>query len=380
MNRSGQLELSNKVNFLALQSYLRITGWQRQTSNDDSVSIYRLTFKHETFEIVIPLNRDFPDYDRGILDAVRTLSFIENKEVEQTLSDIILPFSDVLRFRIVSRDTETGTITFDDGFNLLENARMSLYTSACDLIQPAHKRLAFSKAADFIKNCRLGQTERGSFIASIICPFVDGPQESTSQLNMFSTPEQFTNSFTRKVTRNLMSSIQIVKKSIENDSTEELLDPEREEKISANFLQSIVNLNEVEDKTKTDLEIIPSWAPIGDIISLPKSVSISQEYLEPIKSLISRLMPKDELDVGEFIGRISQVKADPDYKKRLEGEVTFNFMDDNEKVTKAKVILNIEDYQKACEAHEFGRSVRIKGVLVSSERSKIITNPTFEII
>jgi len=206
MNRLAQLELSNKVNFLALQSYLRITGWQRQASNDESISIYRLKVRDDNYEIIVPLTRDFVDYDRGIFDVVQTLAHIENKEVEQTLADIILPFSDVVRFRIVNRDTETGTITFDDGFNLLENARMALYTSACDIIQPAHyhKRLSFNKAAEFIKNCRLGQTERGSFIASVICPFVDGPQESSTQLTMFSTPEQFTNSFTRKVTRNLL--------------------------------------------------------------------------------------------------------------------------------------------------------------------------------
>jgi len=82
MNRLAQLELSNKVNFLALQSYLRITGWQRQASNDESISIYRLKVRDDNYEIIVPLTRDFVDYDRGIFDVVQTLAHIENKEVE----------------------------------------------------------------------------------------------------------------------------------------------------------------------------------------------------------------------------------------------------------------------------------------------------------
>jgi hypothetical protein len=330
----------------------------------------------------LPLNRDFIDYDRSILDALKVISTIENKAVEQTLSDILLPLSDVVRFRIINKDTEAGTITFDDGFNLLENARMSLYTAACDVLHPSHyhKRLSFKTADQFISACRLGQTERGSFIASIICPFTEQVDQYLNQLTLFSTTEQFTQSFTRKVTKALVTSVQTVKRLIENDKTDELLDPERQEKISANFLQSIVNLNEIETQTNTELEIIPSWAPVGDILQLPKSISLSQDYLPPIKGLIKRLIPTDEKDVGEFIGRISQVRAEPDYNKRMEGEVTFNFIGDNEKIVKAKVVLSSEDYKQACEAHEYGKSVRIKGVLISTERTKFIENPVFEII
>jgi hypothetical protein len=383
MKQEEILQLADRVNYLAVISYLKNTGWQRVKSPREDMAIFILPFKNELLEVLLPLDRNFADYGRSILRALEVISFIENKEVYQTLSDILLPPSDVVRYRIVNRDTEDGTITFDDGFNLLENARMSLYTSACDILQPAfyHKRLSLKNADQFIKQCRLGQTERGSFIASIICPFTEQVEGiEVNQLTLFSTPEKFTSSFTRRVTSNLLLSVQKVKRAIENDTVDELLNPDRTDKISANFLQSLVSLSEIENQPKTDLEIIATWSAVAPTTDLPASVSLSQEYIPAIRGIIQKVLPKDEKDPGEFIGKISQVRAEPDVNKREEGEITFNFMSDNYKTARAKVTLNPEDYKRACEAHEHGLAVRIRGVLVTTDRTKIIQEPVFEIL
>jgi hypothetical protein len=53
---------------------------------------------------------------------------------------------------------------------------------------------------------------------------------------------------------------------------------------------------------------------------------------------------------------------------------------EEEKVSKARVILEKDAYKKACEAHQNGQTVRIKGKLWTSNRSKIIESLSFEIV
>ena len=55
-------------------------------------------------------------------------------------------------------------------------------------------------------------------------------------------------------------------------------------------------------------------------------------------------------------------------------------MGDEEKVSKARVILTNQDYDQACEAHKQGKSVKISGKLVSVGRTKIIETPSFQVI
>ena len=55
-------------------------------------------------------------------------------------------------------------------------------------------------------------------------------------------------------------------------------------------------------------------------------------------------------------------------------------MGEEDKVSKARVILSNQDYNEACEAHKKGKSVKIRGKLVTVGRSKVIETSTFQII
>lgn len=73
--------------------------------------------------------------------------------------------------------------------------------------------------------------------------------------------------------------------------------------------------------------------------------------------------------------RISQVKADPDPHTRKEGEVILNYvMGDEEKVSRARIVLEKQQYDLACEAHQKGQTVRVKGRLVTVGCSSLALN------
>jgi hypothetical protein len=113
----------------------------------------------------------------------------------------------------------------------------------------------------------------------------------------------------------------------------------------------------------------------------PKTIKFSNDYIPVFQSLIDKIKPVEEEIDNVFIGRISQVKADPDPNSRKEGEIILNYvLGDEEKVSKARIILEKDTYDNACEAHKNGQTVRVKGRLITSGRSKSIENPKFEVL
>jgi hypothetical protein len=101
--------------------------------------------------------------------------------------------------------------------------------------------------------------------------------------------------------------------------------------------------------------------------------------ITPADTVKFRVINRDTID--DFIGKISLTKADPDIHARREGEIILNFiLGEEDKVSKARVILSNQDYNEACEAHKKGKSVKISGKLVTVGRSKVIETATFQII
>ena len=372
-----------ELKFTELQAYLRNTGWTRFETPKQSIALFQKEVGNNLFETILPLSKDYSDYNYRIIEVLENIAQAENREVHQVLTDLSIPPGDIVRFRVVNKDTIGGTISFLEGFNLLEGAKKALFTTACDLVQPEkyHKRLGLKGAQQFIEACRLGQTEKGSFIASIICPFVNQtPEDKAQQLSIFNQTEDFKNSLTRQVTTRLMSSLAEIKNAIDKGEENKIINLEGENIISGNFLESILELNST--KETTEIEILTSWSVFAkEQPKVLKSIKFSNDYIPVLENMISQLKPIDKGFEDDFVGKISLTKADPNIHSRTEGEIILNYIvGDEEKVSKARVILSNKDYDKACEAHKQGKSVKIRGRLVTVGRSKTIENPSFEIV
>ncbi len=372
-----------ELKFTELQAYLRNTGWARIEAPKQSIALFQKQIGNNFFETLLPLSKDYSDYTYRIVDVLENIAQAENREVHQVLTDLSIPPGDTVRFRVINKDTIGGTISFLEGFNLLEGAKKALFTTACDIVQPEkyHKRLGLKGAQQFIEECRLGQTEKGSFIASVICPFVNQtPEDKAQQLSIFNQAEEFRHSLTRKVTTRLMSSLAEIKSAIDRGEENRIVDLEGENIISGNFLESIVELNST--KETTEIEIVTSWSVFAkEQPQIARAIKFSNDYIPVLENIISKVKPIDRGFEDDFVGKISLTKANPDIHSRNEGEIVLNYIiGDEEKVSKARVVLNNEDYEKACEAHKQGKTVSIRGKLVTVGRSKTIENPSFKIV
>lgn len=377
------LKVVPELKFTELQAYLRNTGWNRIQIPKDRIALFHKTIGDVIFETTLPLSKDFSDYSYRIIDVLEQIAQVEQREVHEVLTDLSIPPADTVKFRVINRDTIGGTISFLEGFNLLESAKKALYATACDIIQPEkyHKRLSLKGAQQFIEGCRLGQTEKGSFIASVICPFLNqSPEDKAVQLSIFNQTEEFRASFTRKVTKRLMSSLVFVKNAIDRGEESRIIELDGENIISGNFLESLVELNAA--KENSEIEITTRWSILAaEQPQVTKVIKFSNDYIPVLENMISKIRPLEIGTIDDFIGKISLTKADPDIHARIEGEIILNFiLGEEDKVSKARVILSNQDYIEACEAHKMGKSVKISGKLVTVGRSKIIETATFQII
>ena len=370
---------AHQINFLALQQYLTGKKWQKQLSKKGDKAFFRQFIGDNVIsEIALPLNRNFSDYDEAIIKAINLIADNEQRAPIQLINDLLLPPADQIRFRVNNARTKDGLISLSEGFMLFESAKKSLLATAHDIIKPEiyHKRLGLKDAQQFIDSCMMGQTERGSFIASIVCPIGNhSVDDNYQQLSLFNSFEDLTSSFTRQVTTKLMNSISTVKQVIEAQNYSYF----ENNSISGNFLESLIEMGEYGESE--EIQIMTSWAPTAPQLdsSVPNSVIITKDYILPLEQVVEKIRERNADEVGEFIGRISDTKAEPDIKLRSEGVIIFNCVGEYGAI-KAKVTLNKDDFQKAVIAFEKGSTIRVKGMLRTNGRIKVIEHPEFEII
>jgi hypothetical protein len=230
-----------QVSPLDARNYARATGWQRIHEMPAQIAVYRRPGP-ETEEITVPQNRNFADYTTRMAEVIATLAEFESRPSVQVLNDILTPQSDILRFRLVDPLTQNGTVPLELGLNLLQGSKKALLASACNVISPQafYPRLRRSEATSSIDACRLGQTERGSLVATLICPLAAVPGDEVPGQDQTSPRQP---PFARRVTTTLTKSLVQMTQLIDQDTPERILHPfEDDIVISANLCEALVEM------------------------------------------------------------------------------------------------------------------------------------------
>ena len=230
----------------------------------------------------------------------------------------------------------------------------------------------------FLSSCRFGQTEIGSYVVSVVCPFAElDENEDYKQLSIFSDEEQCANSLTRQVTSRVMKNISFIKNQIDNGEMDKLILQDGDKIISANFYEALGGLNL--DSNGADVEFIAEWSPIIKNTDCVKNrILLTHDYYQPIETTIERL--KDETNKStKIIGRIKKLESSPDVQKRKIGKITVVYLDENDKRKTVTVNLNKNEYDKAIKAHERGFHVEIVGE-ISCGRNASMSCESFAVI
>ena len=372
------VDMTLKLNPLAVAKYLIDTQWKEYLVKRNDIKIFQYE-KDDTFEqVTVPLEKNLRDYKQIMYETICKIAYIEKKSVEQQMLYLLNPNTDILKIRLDRKEVESGNIMFDDAIQLYDNAKKLLAATALDIINP--KRIHWGRIDDsvqqFLTRCRFGQTEIGSYVVSVVCPFAElSEAEGYKQLSIFSDEERCANSLTRKVTNRLISNIATIKKKVDEGNLESLVN--YEDGISSNFYEALNGMDLYSENTS--VEFIAEWSPIVKSNRSPiEKVMITNDYYEPLQSVISKIKECTN-ERTEIIGKIKDLKAAPIIDKRKFGTVVVVYISGNGKAKSVKVKLDKEDYDNAVMAHQYGKTVRLIGELKEAPRA-MMENTLFSVI
>jgi len=364
------LDMTEKLNPIAVCKYLEQTDWRRFQFKRNDVKVYQI-IKNDVFkQVLVPMDKMMIDYKQVMYNVVENIAELEDKSVEQVMLYLLNPNTDILKIRLSKKNIESGNILFDDAIQLFDSAKKLLAATALDIINP--KKIHYGRIDDsvqqFLNQCRFGQTEIGSYVVSVVCPFAElSEDEGYKQLSIFSDEERCANSLTRKVTNKLMDNVAFIKQRIDDGRVEDIL--AEEAGISSNFLEALNGLSFQSENTL--VEFSTEWSPTVKINRSPNNhVKVTNDYYEPISLVIDKI--KEETNKRtEIIGRVKQLTAAPMVDKRVGGNAIVVFLDENSKPKSVSVHLSKEDYENAVEAHQHGKVVKIVGDMIKKGKLKM---------
>lgn len=358
------------VNPFDVVSYLRSRGWQtdQRRSFGNRVLLTLPVEGQGDFEVVIPIIASVRDYPARIGEVLQTLEVAESRSQLELLRDIETSSLDLIRITPDFGVWPDGSITIDQGEALVSQTKELLLAAACATVRPA-KLFPTRKAAeavDYMRRARLGQTEHGSFVLTILSPVTP---ELQGQMPLF-LPDEIKIPFARRVTQTLFRSLAAVKQAAIDGMVKQSFEPFGNAVpagVSANLCDAIVRMQMVAEAKSVDFRM--SWArvrqPSPDITS---TVEINQEVLpiiEEASKWLKETTPQQNTVVEGIPFILEHASGSPDY------EIVVPAVLDG-KMRKVRILVSKDDYEKVFKANVDESTVRCEGTLKREGRSFVL--------
>lgn len=349
--------LAAAIGYQDLRDYLLARRWSSVPSRRPEVAIFRSPGAGDT-EILLPLDTALADYADAITLAARRLAQHDGRDLEATLRDLAQPRRDTLRVALSGDATSQGTIGLLAGAALVSGAVKSLLASACSVQRPrrVHPRMTLADAEAFVRECRLGQTELGSYVVTI-----DAPLDGQGDVVRGEIP------LGRRTTTYLLEATHHLASSIRRGEPSRVLGEDADAPlVSANLCEALVEMMPPDESA--DLRIATTWSPlIPAPARVASEVRLERAMFASIEWIAQQLRPAPGREAAHFIGTVVELSGSPNPSGHLEGDVVLQVQVDDQ-LLKVRVNLDSDAYRRAGEAHLQQRFVSVRGVLHRGRR------------
>ncbi len=313
-------------------------------------------------QLLVPIDATRPDYGERVLDVLDKLSRFEERPAGQVLVDLLNYGADVLRYRVIARRAERGTLPLTQAIDLISGARRSLLAAAHSALAPRkhHPKLSRTEAVQLLDACQMEQTEQGSFVVAISCPL---RAVGVDQAGLIDDNRPFA----RRATSLLSRALAELNLAIEENRINSVV-KQANPVISDNLCEAILKMRPVDEAGA--LEFSASWAssaPVDAGDQLIRPVAFSADEFGSIEEVYRQLRPVEGPLAKPWVAFVDELKGTEDETGTREGEVVFTLFDDDELV-RAKASLNFQQYQVAYEAHNPSRPLIVFGQLSRGPR------------
>ena len=187
----------------------------------------------------MPLQHETGDFALRVSEVLRTLEHVEQRSQLEILRDLRTSSSDLIRIRASASQTTTGSIPLDLGVRFVEEAREMMLAAACSAIDPRpyYATRKPVQANEYLSRVRMGQTERGSFVLTILSPVPPGLRPPEPLDGVLPDP------FERKVSQTLASGLLAARLAAQRAAVSGDVQPFREavpRGVSANLCDALV--------------------------------------------------------------------------------------------------------------------------------------------
>ncbi len=352
----------------ALSAYARTEGWRKVETYGEYSDIY---VGEGRPELVIPRTSQLADYASVVSKLIALYARAADVDDIALYRDLVGADHDVIRVRAVGAEDD-GSVAIDAGVDIVAQSRDMLLAAACSAHSPQrHYRAGANKEAiDYMRRVRLGQTERGSFVVTLLAPA--SPQLQMANLQLW--PDIDDEPYERKVTRMLVDGLRASKSAAEAATAgpgSSAFDPLVGRGMSANLCEAVAGLIEQSD----GLDISLTWARTRPVPQPRNKVTFARGdamiLREVARTFRSRESRPDQVLLA-YVRVLTRERADAD------GTVTLQTLIDG-KQQSVKVELSREDYELAMKAHAGKDAVVAKGDLARVGQRWWLEAPSLEI-
>ena len=193
----------------ALSAYARSEGWAKAEPYGDYSDVYAADGLPE---IILPRTEHLGDYANVVSTVLGIFARTAGVDELALYRDLVNADRDVIRMR--ASESDDGTVAMDEGVDFVRGASDVILAAACSFYnpQPLFRAGANREARAYLRQMRLGQTEQGSFVVTLLSPVVPPPMQLTFDLSPEELPDD---AVERRITRHLASSLSAARQAIE---------------------------------------------------------------------------------------------------------------------------------------------------------------------
>ena len=185
----------------SLAAYVKAEGWEKADRYGDHSTVYT---KADAPELLLPDTDELADYHAVVSAILGYVAKFEERDELQVYRDLVEAESDVIRIRAPAT-LDDGSIRIATGVDIFLQAREMLLSAACAATTPraAYRAGKVKEAVTYMDKVRLGQTEQGSFVVTLLAPVPANAAYIQGQL----WPSEDKEPFERRVTQVLTSGL-----------------------------------------------------------------------------------------------------------------------------------------------------------------------------
>jgi len=360
-----------------VHAYLTNRGWKKLGAYADKGDIYQLA---DYPEIIAPANSDFRDYALRVSEIVDILGRVEERHSNSIVRDLNTATTDLIRIRAPEAE-EDGSIVLEKAVRFVEESRNLLLASACSAHKPKRsypRPNRIAEAVDYLSDVRMGQTERGSYVVTLLSPVQpslliytnEGSADGVQEANEHDAYEPFARRVTHRFAEALMATKEAVTLCTRGGEFSEF-----ESRVgsgtNANFCSALAGL--IDNGEGVDLSI--SWAltraPSPQVRNTP-TIRFSQNDAAFLKEATRLFRSKEDLPDETITGVVTRLARDA---TATQGTVTVQATIDGVQQS-VKVDVGVEHYEQITKAHHDRDVVVIEGDVERQGQRWKIPRPT----